>query len=185
MEEIEGINWESEICEMDVKEWIMELRENNIVMNEMNVKDKEQKMKVTKGDEARLIQARQEDLEGRQNENEKEMKKLKEQRVKFEERMKLQRENYEREEVVDTGHKEILGQKQPATEKQFEYQEKNAILEIRLNRREKEMGALQIRNLQEREHEMYLQHQNLDRRELELGEKSSILDVAIRLNRIR
>ena len=52
------------------------------------------------------------------------------------------------------------------------------------------MGAFQIRNLQEREieereHEMHLQHQNLDRRELELGEKSSILDVAICLNRIR
>ena len=61
----------------------------------------------------------------------------------------------------------------------------------RLKMKEKEeMGPLQIRNLQERdneerEHEMHLQHQNLDRRELELGEKSSILDVAIRLNWIR
>ena len=174
---MEGINGKSEICEMDVKEWIMELRENNIVMDEMNVMDKEQKVKVMKEDEARLMQARQEDLEGRQNENEKEKKKLEEQRVKFEERVKLQRENYKREEVDDNGHKEILGQKQPATEKQFEYQEKNSILENRLLMNERE--------IKEREHEMHLQGLNLDRRELELEEKSSILDVAIRLNQFR
>ena len=127
MEEIEGINGKSEICEMDVKEWIMELRENNILMNEMNVVDKEHKMKVMKEDEARLMQARQEELEGRQKEMEREKKKLEEKRVKFEEMVKLQRE-----EVVDTGHKEILGQKQPETAKHFEYQEMNTILEIRL-----------------------------------------------------
>ena len=56
----------SNICDMDVKEWAMEIRENNIVMDELNMQVKEEKMKDIEQIEYRQRKSREEEIVGKE-----------------------------------------------------------------------------------------------------------------------
>ena len=56
----------SNICDMDVKEWAMEMRENNIVMDELNMQVKEEKMKDIEQIEYRQRKSREEEIVGKE-----------------------------------------------------------------------------------------------------------------------
>ena len=76
--QMEEIVPQSFISDLDVKEWTMELRENNIIMDEYNVNVKEQKIKDIEEFEARQRQAREQEIEERQREISDERRKLEE-----------------------------------------------------------------------------------------------------------
>ena len=188
---------------LDVLEWTMVLRENNILMDMQNLKVKEKKIKEIGRSAASQVRARQEVIERKECEVEEERRKLEEERKQIDERLKLQREFEEREEVLNLRHEEILDRQQSLKKKETEIKESNAILEITLKLNEKEERfAIQLRNLQsatseaqlhilrqreivEREEEVARQQTSLEERELQLEEKSTILEIAIRLNEFR
>ena len=52
----------SNICDTDVKEWAMEMRENDIIMDELNMQVKEEKIKDNEQIENRQRKAREEEI---------------------------------------------------------------------------------------------------------------------------
>ena len=56
----------SNICDMDVKEWAMEMRENNICMDKLNMQVKEEKMKDIEQIEYRQRKSREEEIVGKE-----------------------------------------------------------------------------------------------------------------------
>ena len=62
---LEEIIHHSKICEFDIKEWRMELRENIVYMDEVNVKKKEETMKEREEREEIHRQEREREIEER------------------------------------------------------------------------------------------------------------------------
>ena len=56
----------SNICDMDVQEWAMEMRENNIVMDELNMQVKEEKIRDIEQIEYRERTSREEEIVGKE-----------------------------------------------------------------------------------------------------------------------
>ena len=162
--------------EADVKEWAMELRENNIVMDEFNVLVKEEKIKDQRrklGEERNLMK-RQNDLD-------------------------------EREKVVNVREKELISRKQSLKEMEFGINEKNSFLEIslKLKGNKEKISQQKNRNIIEmvqnetqlmvsmekyiamRGKEVTLRHRKLDRQESQIEEKSKMFDMAIQMNEFR
>ena len=196
----------SKICALDVKEWTMELRENNIIMDEKNVKAKEKKIRDIEENEARQRQVREKEIEERHREIDKQRNKLGEERIQMNERLTKLMEIDEIQEVIHLQHQDILSLNQQLVERELEVHEKNSLLEITLNMKQKdEKIALQKKNLQAielieeenqlnlareseievREKEIALQQQNLDAREVQIEEENRILEIAIHLNDFR
>jgi hypothetical protein len=201
--QMEEIVQNSSFSSLDVLEWTMELRENNMMLDLHNIKVKEKKIKDIEESEASRVKAREQEIERREREVEDQRRKLEEERKQMEERHKRQREFEEREEVLNLRHQEILDRQRGLKEKDAEIKERSAILEITLKLNEKEERiAIQLSNLQsatseeqlnilrrreieEREREVAQQQTNLEARELQLEEKNTILKIAIRLNEFR
>ena len=64
----------SDFSHLDVKEWTMELRENDVKMDAYNVKLKEEKIKCIKEKEVKQRQAREKEIEEKQRKIENERK---------------------------------------------------------------------------------------------------------------
>ena len=162
-------------------------------------------MKCIKEREVKERQAREKDIEEKQRKIETERKELEDQRIQIEDR--LSRQNTVVDEKESTRFaQELYEKRQRLKAKQFEIQEKNAILEItlKINKKEERL-AIQLKNskamtlangenqlvvtrereIEERENELTLRQHSLEERELQLEKKSSILDIAIRLNQFR
>ena len=184
------------ISHLEVREWEMILRENNIFMEEYNMKLKKQRMKDLEEREARQRKAREEEIREKERELQRQRTAMEEQMA---ERLARQREIEEREQQLHV-------EQQRLKEIEFELLEKNSILEITLRMNEKEEKfALQLRKqqalelerneaaliharqreIEEREKDIARRQQNLDERELQLEEKSTILEIAIRVNEFR
>ena len=195
----------SSICELDVKEWAMELRENNIVMDEFNAQVKEEKMKNIEEIEYRQRKAREEEIGEKERKIEDQRRKLEEERILMEEQIARQNDIFEREKVVNLREKELIYRKQSLKEMELEINEKNSILEITLKMKETEEMLFQQKNKSDfemvqneaqlnisrgkdiamREKELAVRHQKLDRKESQIEEKSKIFEMAIQMNEFR
>ena len=200
------------ICELDVKEWAMELRENKIIMDEFNVLVKEEKLKDIEETEYRQRKAREEEIEEKERKIEEQRKKLEEERILMAEQIKRQTDISEREMVINQRHKELLDHKQSLKEMELVINQKKSILEITLKVKDNaekiaeqinkqtieialnqtNLNLLKERDISEREKdvvvkekEVALRHQKLDRQESQIDEKNKFFEIAVQMNELR
>jgi hypothetical protein len=201
--QMEEIIQNSSFSSLDVLEWTMELRENNMMMDLHSLKVKEKKFKDIEESDSSRVKAREQEIEQREREVEDQRRKLEEERKQMEERHKRQKEFEEREELLNLRHQKNLDLQRCQKEKEAEINERSAILEITLKLNEKEeriaiqlsnlqsatseaqLNSLRQREIEEREREVAQRQTNLEARELQLEEKSTILEIAIRLHEFR
>lgn len=185
-EEDEVMIAQSRLDLLEIKEWKMQLRENNICMDECNLRMKKQKLRDIEENAARQRKASEQEIEERERELELQRRQLEEEMKKVEHELAIRQENMK--------------------EKDFEVTEKNAILEItlKINKREEKMAIelnkskankaneqdreqLRARSIEieEREQELVHQQESLDERELKLEEKNMIMEIAFRINDFR
>lgn len=198
-EEDEVMIAQSRLDLLEIKEWKMQLRENNICMDECNLRMKKQKLRDIEENAARQRKASEQEIEERERE-------LELQRRQLEEEMKKVDEAFRRKRGTSKEEHELAIRQENMKEKDFEVTEKNAILEItlKMNKREEKMAIelnkskankaneqdreqLRARSIEieEREQELVHQQESLDERELKLEEKNMIMEIAFRINDFR
>jgi hypothetical protein len=91
----------SGLSDMDVNEFTMTLRANDVQMDAYNILLKEEKMKVIKEKEVKERQVRGKDIEEKRQKIENERKELEDQRIQIEERMSRQNTVDEQEESTN------------------------------------------------------------------------------------
>ena len=109
----------SYICQMDVIEWVMEMRENNILMDELNIEVKEGKMKDNKQIECRQRKAKEKEI------------------------VEKEKDVDDREKYFDMREKELVSRKQSLEEMELEIIEKKKDVALRhekLDRKETRLG---------------------------------------------
>ena len=146
------------ISQLDVREWNLEMRENNVVMNEYNRKVKERKIKEDYVREDRLRESKEKLMEEKQREIDQERWQLGEQRKSNEREMKKQLEKQKN--LVVKG----------SNSKDFMILEDNQIL------------ATREREIEKKERKVTLQLQKLLKNEKQLENKIAIIDMAIQAN---
>ena len=191
---------ETIITDFDVKDWTMVLRENDIAMEEYNVKTKELKIRSDSERESKEIQMRERRLKERQIKIEKERKLLEAQKKQIEERNHRRRSIGKREDTSLLNRKLSEEQRKLKKTRSFDIQEKSAVLEIKLKVNEKEETiALRLKlaenenqrlvnrekELVDREAQFSRQQNNLSEKELQQERKRSITEISINLNKLR
>merc|ERR1712106_85278 len=164
----------TKISSLDVKEWAMELRENNVSMEELNVRVKIDQMKNTEKTQDRQRKVREDEMDEKEKKIETMRRELEEARIQLEEHVSKQGDIEAREEVATMRHKELLCVKQSLKEKEFELNEKNSKLEIILNMKEnlvenETQTFATEKNIAWREKEVARMHQSLDIKEYQIG----------------
>ena len=176
----------------------MELRENNISMDEHNLRIKKQKIKAIEENRERQRKASEQEIEEKEKELEIRRKQLDEEMQIFDENL-ARKKIFEEKDQVDKFSQELVDNRN------LELTEKNTLLEITLKMKKKEEMEIELKefrtnsaehqdrellkarsiDVEERERELVHQQESLDERELQLEEKKLILEIAFRVDDFR
>jgi hypothetical protein len=195
-EDEEDLFGSSGFNQLEIKEWKMELRENNICMDEHNLLIKKQKIKAIEENTERQRKASEQEMDEKEKE-------LEIQRKHLDKEMKIVEGNLARKKGIEEKDQAQKLSQELVDKHNFELTEKNALLEItlKMKKNEKKMEVefrtnngeqqdgelLRARSIEveERERELVQQQESLDERELQLEEKKLILEIAFRVNDFR
>ena len=122
------------ICQLDVREWNLEMRENNVVMNEYNRKVKERKIKEDYVREDRLRESKEKLMEEKHKEIDQERWQLEEQRKSNEREMKKHLEKQKNLVVKGSNSKDFMiledNQILATREREIEKKERKVTLQL-------------------------------------------------------
>lgn len=190
---------QSGVSALEIKEWIMTLRENIICLDEYNVRGKKRKIEALEQIEANRRRAKEKEIDAREQEL------LFQQKLLEDTRLELEYVRT-REEELEAKEQEISLKRQALDDLENDIKDRNGVLEIvvRLNEKEQKI-ALQLQNLkavqsdqvetdlnfarekelEEKEQELFLRQRELEEREFEIDEKNDALDMAIQVKDFR